>query len=138
MHSARSVTTPLLANLRLSRKDYSTPGPEGDHMKSMPYAPDVGSLMYAMVATRPDIAYAVGIVSRFMHNPSRPHWNAVKHIFKYLVGTQDYGIKFGPNEPSGPVGFTNSDYAGCLDTQKLTSGYFFRFGTSGISWRSKL
>jgi hypothetical protein len=41
----------------------------------------------------------VGIVSRFMHNPGRPHWNAVKHIFRYLVGTQDYGIRFGPNEP---------------------------------------
>jgi hypothetical protein len=91
-----------------------------------------------MVATRPDIAYAVGIVSRFMHNPGRPHWNAVKHIFRYLVGIQDYGIKFGPNEPSGPVSFTESDNAVCLDTRKLTSGYFFRFGTGGISWRSKL
>jgi hypothetical protein len=80
-------------------------------MMSVPYAPAVGSLMYAMVATRPDIAYAVGIVSRFMHNPGRLHWNAVKHIFRYLVGTQDYGIKFGPNEPLGPVGFTDSDYA---------------------------
>jgi hypothetical protein len=67
MHSARSATTPLPANLQLSRKDYPTPDPEGDHMKSVPYAPAVGSLMYAMVATWPDIAYAVGIVSRFMH-----------------------------------------------------------------------
>jgi hypothetical protein len=55
--------------------------------------------MYAMVATRPDIAYAVGIVSRFMQNPGRPHWNAVNHIFRYLVGTQDYGIKFRPTNP---------------------------------------
>jgi hypothetical protein len=73
-----------------------------------------------------------------MHNPGRPHWNAVKHIFRYLVGTQDYGIKFGPNEPSALVGFTDSDYAGCLDTRKSTSGYFFRFGIGAISWRSKL
>jgi hypothetical protein len=62
----------------------------------------------------------------------------VKHIFRYLVGTQDYGIKFKPNEASGPVGFTDLDYAGCLDTRKSTSGYFFRFRTGGISWRSKL
>jgi hypothetical protein len=95
-------------------------------MKSVPYAPAVGSLMYAMVTTRPDIAYAVGIVSRFMHNPGRPHWNVVKHVFRYLVGTQDYDIKFGPNEPLGPVGYTDSDYAGCLDTGKLTSGYIFQ------------
>jgi hypothetical protein len=115
-----------------------TPGLEGDHIKSVPYALAIGSLMYAMVATRPDIAYVVGIVSRFMHNPSRPHWNTVKDIFRYLVGTQDYNIKFGPNVPLGPVGFIDSDYAGCLDTRKSTSGYFFRFGTGGISWRSKL
>jgi hypothetical protein len=138
MHSARSTTTPLPANLRLLRKDCSTPSPEGDHMNSVPYTPAVGSLMYVMVATRPDIAHAVGVVSSFMHNPGRPHWNGVKHIFKYLVGTQDYSIKFGPNEPLGPVGFTNSDYAGCLDTRKSTSGYFFRFGTGAISWRLKL
>jgi hypothetical protein len=73
-----------------------------------------------------------------MHNSGHPHWNAVKHIFRHLVGTQDYGIKFGPNETLGPVGFTDSDYAGCLDTRKSTFGYFFRFGTGGISWRSKL
>jgi hypothetical protein len=94
--------------------------------------------MYAMLATRPDIAYAVGIVSRFMHNPGCPHWNAVKHILRYLVGTQDYDIKFGPNEPLGLVGFTDSDYAGCLDTRKSTSGYIFKFGNGAISWRSKL
>jgi hypothetical protein len=94
--------------------------------------------MYAMVATRPNIAYAVGIVSRFMHNPGRSHKNAVKHIFRYLIGTQDYDIKFRLNEPSGPVGFIDSDYAGCLDTWKSMFGCFFRFGTGGISWRSKL
>jgi ATP-binding cassette subfamily B (MDR/TAP) protein 1 len=87
MHTARSATTPLPANFRMSRKDSLTPGPKGDHMKSVPYAPAVGSLMYAMVATRPDIAHAVGVVSRFMHNPGGLHWNAVKHIFRYLVGT---------------------------------------------------
>jgi hypothetical protein len=56
----------------------------------------------------------------------------MKHIFRYLVGTQDYDIKF------GPVGYTNSDYAGCLDTRKSTSGYIFKFGNGAISWRSKL
>ena len=59
-------------------------------MKSEPYAPAVGSLMYAMVATRPDISHAVGVISRFMHNPDRSHWNAVKHVFRYLASTKDY------------------------------------------------
>jgi hypothetical protein len=94
--------------------------------------------MYAMVATGPDMAHAVGVVSSFMHNPDRPHWNAVKHIFRYLAGTQDYVIKFGPNEPLGLLGYTDSDYAGCLDSRKSTFGYFFRFGYGAILWRSKL
>jgi hypothetical protein len=75
---------------------------EGDHMKLVPYTPAIGSLMYAMVATRPDIAHAVGVVSRFMHNPDRPHWNTVKHIFIYLVGTQDYGYQIQTERTLGP------------------------------------
>jgi hypothetical protein len=94
--------------------------------------------MYAMVAMWLDIMHVVGVVSRFMHNPGRPHWNVVKHIFRYLVGTQDDGIKFRLNEPVGPVGYTDSDYAGCLHSRKSTYGYFFRFGYGAISWRSKL
>jgi hypothetical protein len=83
--------------------------------------------MYAIVAIQPDIVHAVGVVSRFMHNPGCPHLNAVKHIFRYLLGTQDYDIKFELNEPLGPVGYTDSDYAGCVDPRKSTSGYLFRF-----------
>jgi hypothetical protein len=79
------------------------------------------NVRYGRDAARHSV-YVVGIVSRFMHNPGRPNWNVVKHIFRYLVGTQDYDIKFGPNEPSGPVGFTDSDYASCLDTRKSTFG----------------
>jgi hypothetical protein len=73
MHSARSATTLLPANLRLSWKDCPTPGPEGDHMKSVPYTPAVGSLMYVMVATQPDLAHVVGVMNKFMHNPGRHH-----------------------------------------------------------------
>jgi hypothetical protein len=87
----------------------NVPYAPGDLMKSVPYAPAVGSLMYAMVAPRPHIAYAVGIIRRFMHNPGHPHWNVVMHIFRYLVGTQDHGIKFGPNELENRRPDTSSD-----------------------------
>ena len=86
-------------------------------------APAVGSLMYAMVTTRPDIAHVVGVVSRFMHNPVRSHWNAVKHVFRYLVGTKDYDVLFGLNKNAGVVSYTNSDFAGCVDSRKSTTGY---------------
>ena len=81
-------------------------------MKSVPYAPAVGSLMYAMVATRPDISHAVGVVSRFMHNPDRSHRNAIKHVFRYLARTNDHDILFGPNPTSGVVGYTDLDFVG--------------------------
>ncbi|MCI64798.1 vacuolar protein sorting-associated protein 33 [Trifolium medium] len=59
-------------------------------MKKVPYASAVGSLMYTMICTRPDIAHAVGVVSRFLSNPSKDHWQAVKWILRYLRGTSKY------------------------------------------------
>ena len=94
--------------------------------------------MYAMVATRPDISYVVGVINRFMHNPDRSHWNAVKHVFRYLAGTKDHDILFGPNSTSGVVGCTDSDFVGCVDSRKLTTEYCFKFGNGAISWKSKL
>ena len=59
-------------------------------------------------------------------------------MFKYLVGTKDLGILFGPNDISGVVGYTDSDFAGCIDSHKSTTGYYFKFGNGVISWKSKL
>ena len=72
------------------------------------YAPEIDSLMYAMVATRPDIAHVVGVINWFMHNPDRSHWSTVKHVFRYLVVTKDYRILFGPNNTLGSVILTQT------------------------------
>ena len=138
MQSAKSGSTPLPINIRLSQRDCPTSGSEGEDMKSVPYAAAVGSLMYAMVATWPDISHAVGVISRFMHNPDRSHWNTVKHVFRYLAGTKDHDIIFGPNPTTGVVGYTDSDFAGCVDSRKSTTGYYFKFGNGAISWKLKL
>ena len=61
-------------------------------MSRVPYANAVSSLMYAKVYTRPDIAHAVGVLSRFMSKPGKEHWIAVKQVFRYLHGTSDYGL----------------------------------------------
>ena len=127
MQSARSASTPLPISLRLSQRVCPTSGPEGEDMRSVPNAPAVGSLMYVMVVTRPDIAHSVGVVSRFMHNPGRSHWNTLKHVFKYLAGTKDHGILFGPKPTTGVVGYTDSDFAGYVDSHKSTTGYCFKF-----------
>ena len=64
-------------------------------MSKVPYESAVGSLMYAMVCTRPDIAYAVGVVSRYMKNPGKEHWIPVKWILRYLRGTTNQALCFG-------------------------------------------
>ena len=107
-------------------------------MDGIPYANLVGGLMYAMVCTRSDIAHAVGIVSRFMHNPGREHWNAAKWILRYLHGTRDKGICFercdeGIDKFS--VGYVDSDFAGDLDKRRSTTGYVFTMANGLICWR---
>ena len=84
--NAKPVSTPFAIHFRLSKDMCPKTQDEIDHMSKIPYASAVGSLMYAMVWTRPDIAHAVGVVSRFMENPGKEHWQAVKWILRYLRG----------------------------------------------------
>ena len=106
-------------------------------MERVPYASTVGSLIYAMVCTRPDIAYAVGVVSRFLSNPGREHWNAVKWIMRYLRGTSSLRLVFG-NEKPLLVGYTYADKAGDVDTCKSTSGLLITFVGGVVAWQPRL
>ncbi|RVW98285.1 Retrovirus-related Pol polyprotein from transposon TNT 1-94 [Vitis vinifera] len=117
-------------------KDQSPKTPEEiESMKAVPYASAVGSLMYAMLCTRPDICFVVGMVSRFQSNPGREHWTAVKHIIKYLKRTRDYMLVF-QSENLVPIGYTDSDFQSDQDYRKSTSGNVFVLGGGAISWRS--
>lgn len=106
-----------------------------DALKSK-YQRAVGLLMYAMLGTRPDIAYAVSVVSRFSANPTTDHWLAVQRILRYLRGTLDLELAFsGDLRPL--VGYSDADWAGDISTRRSTSGYVFSIGTGPISWSSK-
>ena len=104
-------------------------------MLQVPYSNAVGSLMYAMVCTRPDISHAVGIVSRYMHNPGKGHWQAVKWILRYIQKTVDIGLLFERDDSlgQGVIGYVDSDYAGDLDKRRSTTGYVFTFAGGPIS-----
>lgn len=101
------------------------------------YQRAVGSLMYAMLGTRPDVAYAVSVISRFASKPTPAHKAAVTRILRYLRKTVDYLLVF-----RGPLtalsGYSDSDWAGDYDTRKSTSGFVFGIGSAAISWSSKL
>jgi len=86
------VSTPLNPGIKLSKDQCPKTPAEVEAMRSIPYAHAVGSLMYLAISTRPDIAYSVGVLSRFSANPGLQHWAAVKHLFRYLKGTLDYKL----------------------------------------------
>lgn len=100
------------------------------------YQSAVGSLIYAMLDTRPDIAFAVSVVSRYSSNPTEAHYSIVKRIFRYLRATVHWHLTYkGPLEDL--VGYTDSNWAGDHGTRKSTSGYVYNLGSGAISWSSK-
>ena len=108
-------------------------------MQSIPYASVVGSVMYTMVCIRPYLAYVVSMVSRFMANPGKEHWSAMKWILRYIRGTTCVGILYSRDASSGQlVGYSDSDYSGDLDGRRSTNGYIFTLSGSPISWNSTL
>ena len=106
-------------------------------MSKIPYSSAVGSLMYAMVCTIPDVAHAVGVVSRYMNNPGKEHWKAVQWILKYLRGTTSHALCFGGSDTI-LQGYVDADMAGDKDSRRSTIGYVFTMGGRPVSWISKL
>ena len=110
-------------------------------MSHVPYASAVGSLMYAMVCTRPYIAYAVGVLSKFMSKPGKEHWKIVKRVLRYLRGTSNYGLCYQGRPGLERVlhihGFVDADWARDLDQRGSTSGYVFNLFGGAVSWMSK-
>jgi hypothetical protein len=137
MADAKVTPIPLAGHFRLSSELCPKTQEEKEFMEKIPYKSAIGSIMYAMVSTRPDIAHAVGVVSRFMSNPGKAHWEAVKWILRYLKGTSDYVLCFGGNKVQ-LQGYTDSDLAGDLDKRRSTTGYTFTFAGAAISWASRL
>ena len=137
MESAKPVGSTLPTNCKLSIEQCPKSKTEKTEMSKVPYASAVGSLMYAMVCTRPDIGYAVGVVSRYMSNPGREHWAAVKWILRYLRGTLSVCLRFGSGKPT-LEGYTDSDMSADADTSRSTSGYVMTYAGGAVSWQSRL
>ncbi|WJX48823.1 hypothetical protein P8452_35337 [Trifolium repens] len=137
MDKAKAVSIPLASHFKLSHKLCPSTDEEKLSMKSIPYSSAVGSLMYAMVCTRPDIAHAVGVVSRYLSNPGKVHWEAVKWVMRYLRGSSNLKLTLGCKKPM-LVGYTDSDLAGSIDDRKSTSGYMVTFAGGAVAWQSKL
>ncbi|KAL4271938.1 hypothetical protein GQ457_13G028490 [Hibiscus cannabinus] len=137
MQDCKPISTPLPINFKVSSSMSPSSEEERMEMSRVPYASAVGSLMFAMICTRPDIAQAVGVVSRYMANPCREHWNAVKRILRYIKGSLNVALCYGGSDFL-ISGYVDSDYAGDLDKSKSTTGYVFTIAGGAVSWASKL
>ena len=130
MLDCKPAETPIVTNHKLQ----TTPGKEPADKEK--YQKLVGKLIY-LSHTRPDISYAVGVVSRFMHLPQISHMEAVLRILRYLKGTSNRGVFFKKNGHLDLVAYTDADWAGDRDSRKSTSGYFTLVGGNLVTWRSK-
>lgn len=100
------------------------------------YKQIVESLMY-LTSTRPDMMFVVGLISRYMENPTQMHLSVAKRAVRYLKGIVDFGIFYRKEGNHQLMAYSDSDYAGDLDDRKSTSGYVFLLSSGAISWSSK-
>ena len=121
MQNAKATSTPLASHFKLRKYMCPKTQKEIDYMLKIPYSSVVGILMYAMVC-RPDIAHAVGVVSRYMNNLGKEHWKAVQWILRYFRGTTSHDVNM----------------AGDKHSRRSTIGYVFTMGGTAVSWISKL
>ena len=121
MQNANPVTTPLAAHFRLSYALCPQSDEEVNYMSRVSYSSVVGFLMYAMVCSHPDLAYAI---IRYMEKPGKEHWKAVQWIIRYLGGSSSVYLYFGRTR-DGVAGYVDSNYARDLNKRRSLIGYVF-------------
>src|SRR6266851_7512839 len=136
---AHSCDTPMVAGLQLCHPDPSIPlsSEISDWMNHTLYRALVGSLNYIAVATRPNIAFAVGRLAAFLDCYCPEHWSAGIRVLQYLKGTRSLCLTLGGTSSIRLIGYSDSDYANCVDTSRSIGGYCFSLGSGAISWSSK-
>ena len=137
MNEAKLVSTPLGSHFKLSEEQSSKTEEERDHINKVLYASAIGSLIYAMMYTRLDIAHIVGVMCRFMSRPGKQHWEAVKWILRYLRGLSDTCLCF-TGTSLKLLGYVDVDFVGNIDSRKSTIEFVFTLGGIAISCASNL
>ncbi|KAL6351159.1 hypothetical protein AAG906_031745 [Vitis piasezkii] len=136
MQNSKPGDTPVAKGDKFSLNQCPKNSLESQEMQKIPYASAVGSLMYAQVCTRPDIAYIVGMLGRYLSNPGMDHWRAAKRVMRYLQRTKEYMLTYRRLDQLELIGYSDSDFAGCQDSRRSTSGYIYLLAGGAISWRS--
>nr|GEV85253.1 retrotransposon protein, putative, Ty1-copia subclass [Tanacetum cinerariifolium] len=138
MEYSKRRTIPMQEKLKLSKSQgVSTPA-EKQRMQNIPYASAVGSIMYDVRCTRPDVAFAQNMTSRFQQNPGKEYWTAVKNNLKYLRNTKDIFLVNGGNmkRELRVSCYTDAGYLTDADNLKLQTGYVFFLNRGAVNWKS--
>ena len=136
MQMCKAGDVPIMKGDKLNNEQCLKNDLEKDAMKNIPYANVIGSLMYAQVCTRPDIAFIVNVLGRYLSNPRHDHWVVTKKVMKYLQRTKDFMFVYRRVDKLEVVGYSDSDFGSCSDDRKSTSGYIFMLAGGAISWKS--
>ncbi|XP_040865559.1 secreted RxLR effector protein 161-like [Glycine max] len=136
MKDSKPGDTPIAKRDKFSLKQCPNSDLERTEMQKIPYASVVGSLMYAQVCTRPDIAFFVGVLGKYLSDPGFQHWKAVKRVMHYLKRTKGYMLTYQKSDNLEIIGYSDSDFAGCQDNKCSTSGYIYMLAGGAISWKS--
>ncbi|UYV62168.1 hypothetical protein LAZ67_1008103 [Cordylochernes scorpioides] len=137
MFEVRKVCTPLDPAIILSKIDCPHTQAEIDQMSNIPYKELIGALLYLSNCTRPDISFATSKLSQFCANPGKKHWEAEKHVLRYLSGTIDLELSYVKGNNNKVAMFTDADYGSDTDDRRSYSGMVAVIDGNVINWRSK-
>jgi hypothetical protein len=137
MENCKSVATPFDLNEHLTLEDCPKEDDEKDRMRDIPYRRALGCLGFLVSGTRLDIAYHVSELGRFQSNPGFAHWQKLLRVLRFLKGTKDLKITYGPGKEWELTGYSDADWGGERDTRRSTTGYGFTFYGGAISWQSR-
>ena len=132
MQECNPVSSPIDPNHRLMTAEEGEPRTNVTTFQQI-----IGSIMYLVSGTRPDLAYTITHLSQFNSDPTQAHLNTAKRVLRYLKGTRNLKLHYKFDSPLVLNGFCDASYGNCLDTRRSFSGYIFQLGSSTISWRSR-
>jgi hypothetical protein len=136
--NAAPSSLPMDPGLKLRRANYKNMSKdELDEIKKLPYRSLVGCLLYLSIGTRPDITYSVQQLSQYLDCYSYAHWNAAIRVVRYLSGTRQLKLYLGGTNQISLLGFTDSDWANCLDTRRSVGGHAYTLGSGVVSWQAR-
>src|SRR3954462_7366740 len=136
MDQSKKGFLPVLQGVKLSSAQCPTTAEDIEEMSVIPYASAIGSIMYAMLCTRPNVNVAVSLVGRYQSNPGKEHWTAVKNILKYLKRTKEMFLVYGGDEDLVVKGYVDASFDTDLDDSKSQTGYVYILNGGAVSWCS--